>query len=129
MKSFKIIALISIVIVAACVAPAINPTPEGRGKALFNDPKLGNGISGSSCGSCHPNGKGLERVAGKKEWKTRSGDFKTVEEVVNICIIMALRGAALDVNSEQMKDLVSYINTLKPKAKKVKKRRKPLVAC
>jgi cytochrome c5 len=126
MKSLKIIALFSLVVamLVACVVPVSDPKPEDRGKLLFNDPKLGGGTSGSSCNSCHPKGKGLERIAGKKEWKTRTGDIKTVEEVTNICITMALRGTALDVNSQQMKDLVSYINTLKKK-----KRSKAAVGC
>ncbi len=121
MKLFKLIALIVIAIMVACVSPAVNPTPEGRGKALFNDPKLGNGASGRSCSTCHPDGRGLERIAGKKEWKTPGGDIKTVEEVINICVVVALEGTVLDVKSGQMKDLVSYINTLKPKADKVYK--------
>ncbi|MGO9613488.1 MAG: hypothetical protein ACLPX5_10685 [Dissulfurispiraceae bacterium] len=36
-----------------------------KGKALFNDPKLGGGTSGKSCNTCHPVGKGLEGVGEK----------------------------------------------------------------
>jgi hypothetical protein len=117
MKSFKIIALISIAVLVACVTTAVNPAPEDRGKALFNDPMLGNGTSGRSCGTCHPDGKGLEGVSNADP------------TMINRCIGMALKGTPLDVESEQMKDLKSYINTIKPKADEVKKRRKAIVAC
>jgi cytochrome c5 len=132
MKSLKVTVLIAIAILVACVAPALNPKPEYRGKALFNDTKLGGGTAERSCSTCHPDGKGLEGIGSKKEWKTPAGDFKTLEETVNICIAMALKGTALDVKSEQMKDLVSYMRTIKPKeekASKKKKPRKPIVGC
>ena len=129
MKPLQIIALISIAMLVACVAPAVKTETENRGKTLFNDPQLGGGTSGRSCGTCHPDGKGLERIVGMKEWKTPAGDIKTVEEVVNICITMALTGKALDVESGEMKDLVSYINTLKPNVEKAKKKRKSVPGC
>ena len=119
MKPIIIIALISIAILIACVTPATNPESENRGKALFNDPLLGNGTSGNSCGTCHPDGKGLENLGGKADG-----------EMVNRCIGMALKGQPLEMDSEQMKDLMFYINTLQPKVEKeTKRRRKALVAC
>lgn len=135
MKTYTIVALISIAILAACAAPAVNstpavnPTPEDRGKALFNDTMLGGGTSGKSCNTCHPDGKGLEGTANKKEWKTPGGDFKTIEEAVNICITMALQGTALDVKSGQMKDLVSYMKTIKAKEDQAVKKKKPSMGC
>jgi cytochrome c len=123
MKSMKIIALIAIATLLASAVLAMHHTPEDRGKTLFNDTKLGGGTAEKSCGTCHPDGKGLEGISGKKMWKTPGGEFKTIEEAVNICITMALKGTALDVKSDQMKDLVSYLNTLKAKdAKPAKKK-------
>ena len=107
-------ALIGALFVLSSIALSAHHTPEDRGKALFNDPKLGGGTSGKSCNDCHPGGKGLEGVAGKKEWKSPGGTVKTLEEMVNTCITMALKGKPLDVKSEQMKDLVSYLKTFKP---------------
>ena len=114
MKSLKIIALISIAMLLASAVFAMHHTPEDRGKTMFNDTKLG--TSGKSCGTCHPDGKGLEGAGSKTMLKTPGGEFKTLEEAVNICITMALKGKALDVKSEQMKDIVAYIKSIKPAA-------------
>jgi len=128
MKSFKIFALIAIVMLLASAVLAMSHTPEDRGKALFNDTKLGGGTSGKSCGTCHPDGKGLEGIGSKKEWKTPGGETKSLEEAINICVTMALKGTALDVKSEQMKDLVSYLKSIKPKTSETPKK-KSAVGC
>jgi len=86
-----------------------------KGKALFNDPKFGDGTAGKSCNSCHPAGRGLEKSADKKEFGLMGKKVKTLEEVVNICIEMPMKGRAIDVKSEQMKDIVAYIKSLKGK--------------
>lgn len=109
-------------------AMAMKHTAEERGKALFNDPKLGGGTSGSSCNTCHPDGKGLEGVATKKEWRTPGGRHKSLEEAVNVCVTMALKGKALDVKSEQMKDIIAYLKSLKQAGSEPKKRA-PAVGC
>ena len=100
---------------------AMKHTPEERGKTLFNDPKAFGGKT--PCSSCHPDGKGLEMAAAKAEWTTPVGKTKTLEEAINLCIVNANKGKALDVKSEQMKDMVAYIKSLgkkeapkKPKA-------------
>ena len=129
MKSFKIVALIAIVMLFASAVLAMSHTPEDRGKALFNDTKLGGGTAGKSCGTCHPDGKGLEGIGSKKDWKTPGGETKSLEEAVNICVTMALKGKALDVKSEQMMDLVSYLKSIKPVADTTKKKSKAAVGC
>ena len=93
----------------------------GRGKVLFNDPKLGGGTSGLSCNSCHSGGKGLEGVSLKTEWFTPAGAGRTLEDTVNICISAALKGKPLDVKSQQMQDVVAYLKSLKPHGKTKKK--------
>ena len=87
-----------------------------KGRAMFNDPKLG--TNGSTCNTCHPDGKGLEKAGepGKKEWRTPGGAQKSLEDAVNICITMALKGKALDKKSQGMQDLVAYIKSLGGKA-------------
>jgi cytochrome c len=87
-----------------------------KGKTLFNDPKLG--TNQATCNSCHPNGKGLEKAGakGNKEWKTPGGVHKTLEEAINICITMALKGKSLDNKSQDMQDMVAYIKSLATKA-------------
>ncbi len=83
-----------------------------KGKALFNDSKAFGGTAGKSCGSCHPNGQGLEKSAAKKEWKNPAGVWSSLEDATNVCIMMANKGKAIDPKSEQMKDLVAYIKSL-----------------
>jgi len=74
-----------------------------KGKALFNDTKLGNNTSGQSCNSCHPDGKGLGEA----------GDRKDLEAFVNSCIENALKGKPIDPKSEEMTNLVVYVRSLK----------------
>lgn len=83
-----------------------------KGKALFNDPNLG--TNGSTCGTCHPGGQGLENAGAKdkKEWRTPGGVEPSLEDAINICITMALKGKALDKKSQKMQDLVAYIDSL-----------------
>lgn len=129
MKPTIMIALISIAIMAAYTAPAVNSKSEDRGMALFNDPKLGNGTSGNSCGTCHPDGKGLDAISSKKKLMSPAEGAHPLEDMVNRCITMALKGEALDVNSGQMKDLVSYMKNIKAKEDKTVKKKRASVGC
>lgn len=94
-------------------AYAKHHTPEERGNTLFNDAKFAGGIK--ACNSCHPGGKGLEKAGDKKEFQLMGGNQKSLEEAVNTCIVNANKGKAIDVKSDQMKELVAYIKTLKVK--------------
>lgn len=73
-----------------------------KGKALFNDEHFAGGEAGVSCNACHPDGQGLEQAA----------DMENLEAMINKCIEGALKGKAIDVNSEEMSDIVAYINSL-----------------
>jgi cytochrome c len=105
--------------------------PEERGKTLFNDPKFAGGTAGKSCNSCHPGGKGLEMSADKKEFKIMGKTQKSLEEAVNVCIEMANKGKAIDPKSEQMKDIVAYIKSLKGMKmdKEMPKKKKAIEGC
>ncbi len=81
-----------------------------RGKALFNDPKAFGGSR--ACSFCHPDGRGLEEAGAKKEWTTPAGKTATIEDAVNLCIVNANKGKALNVKSPQMADVVAYIKSL-----------------
>jgi len=85
-----------------------------KGKALFNDPKLG--TNSKTCGTCHMDGKGLER----------SGANADLVRVINGCIVGPLRGKALEDTSAEMQSLVLYIKSLAGKQSGVKK---PSVGC
>ena len=115
MKLLKVL-LFSLIALSLISSFAFAAGDVAKGKALFNDPKLG--TNNATCGQCHPDGKGLEKAGatGKKEWKTPAGVQKNLEEAINICITMALKGKALDNKSQQMQDLVAYIKSLGGKA-------------
>ena len=93
------------------VAIAGKHLPGERGKALFNDQKFAGGSK--SCGSCHPDGKGLEKSADKKEFGIMGKTQKSLEEAVNFCIENANKGKAIDAKSPEMADMVAYIKSLK----------------
>ena len=76
-----------------------------KGKILFKNPKLGGGTVGNSCNSCHPDGKGLDKAA----------DRKDLVKMVNLCIENALKGKAIDPKSEDIANLVAYLKSLKGK--------------
>jgi cytochrome c len=99
MKTLKFVVLVVLVIVfgAGLVFAASQEATIDKGKALFNDPKLG--IVEKSCNTCHKDGKGMEKAAGKKD----------LELIINSCITGALKGKALDVKSTDMQSLVLYI--------------------
>jgi cytochrome c peroxidase len=86
-----------------------------RGKALFNDPKLG--TTGKSCNDCHPGGKGVEKAAAKND----------IERIVNSCITHSIKGRALDVKSVEMQSLVLYIKSFGDKTSTNPK--KPPMGC
>lgn len=120
MRFAKIILLSLISVALVCsIAVAGDVT---KGKALFNDPTLGGGTAGKSCGTCHPNGRGLENIADKKELKFAGKTFNNLEDAINTCIEKANKGKALNPQSDQMKDLVAYIKSLKQKAAEPKKK-------
>jgi cytochrome c553 len=105
MKSLKItmLAMLSLCLIFSL---AIAAGDAEKGKTLFNDPKFGGGTAGMSCNSCHPDGKGLEKAA----------DRKDLEKQVNVCIKNALKGKGMDPKSAEMADIVAYLKSLKGKA-------------
>jgi cytochrome c peroxidase len=86
-----------------------------KGKALFNDPKLG--TSGKSCSTCHPDGKGL----------SHAGEKSDLARIVNQCISIPLQGKPLDPESMEMQSLLLYVKSLG--AKKPAEVKKPAVGC
>jgi cytochrome c553 len=105
MKGLKI-AMLSMISLNLIFSLAIAAGELEKGKALFNDPKFGGGTVGMSCNSCHPDGKGVEKAA----------DRKDLEKQVNACIKNALKGKGIDLKSADMADIIVYIKSLKGKA-------------
>jgi len=91
-----------IMLTGLCFSFSFAAGDAAKGKALFNDIKLGNSTSGQSCNSCHPDGKGLGKA----------GDRKDLEAFVNSCIENALKGKPIDPKSEEMANLVAYVRSL-----------------
>ena len=106
------ITLLSIMVTGLIFSAAFAAGDAAKGKALFNDTKLGGNTSGKSCSSCHPDGKGLEKA----------GDRKDLEAFVNSCIENALKGKPIDPKSVEMANLVAYIKSLKGKGSPAKKK-------
>ena len=102
MKGLKII-MLSMISVNLIFSFAIAAGDMEKGKTLFNDPTFGGGTAGMSCNSCHPDGKGLEKAADKKD----------LEKFVNTCIKNALKGKGIDLKSVEMADIIAYIKSLK----------------
>lgn len=114
MKSIRII-MLSLIALGLVFSGAFAADVE-KGKALFNDPKLGGGTAGKSCNSCHPDGKGLENAGDKKEFNIMGKKQKGLVEAVNFCIEMALKGKAIDPKGTDMANIVAYIKSLKGKS-------------
>jgi len=104
MKLLKI-GLLFILSVGLSIPLAFAAGDAAKGKVLFNDARLGGATAGMSCNSCHPDGKGLEKVADKKD----------LPKVVNACIKNALKGKGIAPKSAEMADLIAYIKSLKGK--------------
>jgi len=118
------ITLLSLIALGLIFSYAFAAVDTAKGKALFNDVKFAGGTAGKSCNSCHPEGKGLEKAADKKQFNLGGKMQKNLEEAINVCIVMANKGKAIDVKSDQMKELVAYIKSLKPTAAAEKPNRK-----
>ena len=74
-----------------------------KGKELFNDPGLAGSTNETSCGKCHPDGRGLKNAGGKDN----------LVDMINMCIERTLKGKALDAASVEMEALQLYIKSLK----------------
>ena len=74
-----------------------------QGKQLFNDSSLGGSTNTTSCGTCHPDGKGLEQA----------GEKVNLAQMIKNCIENPLKGKALDEQSMEMESLKLYIKSLK----------------
>ena len=70
-----------------------------RGKQLFSDSKLG--TNNKSCNTCHPDGKGLEKAGAD------------LGSTIQACLQKVLGGKTLATDSQEIKDLVAYIRSLK----------------
>ncbi|HYA87470.1 MAG TPA: cytochrome C [Nitrospirota bacterium] len=112
-------ALIVFIALATAVGISFVFAAEGasieKGKALFNDPKLG--TTGKSCNSCHPDGQNIQKA----------GFNSDLDRIVNGCITHSIKGKALAPQSIEMQSLILYIKSLG--AKQPAAKAKPAVGC
>ncbi|MDA8415316.1 MAG: hypothetical protein M0023_16195 [Desulfobacteraceae bacterium] len=94
-------AIVALFVLATVATAAGGPSLE-KGKELFTSTSLG--TNGRSCAGCHANGKGLEEVA--------NYDEKSLSKIINQCIVKALDGKPLTVDSVELSSLVMYVNSL-----------------
>jgi cytochrome c len=104
MKSVKAAMLATTMVAMSLTAHAAETPSVALGKKLFNDPSLGGAAGAKTCASCHPNGKGVENA-----WKNPN-----LAKQINTCILGALKGKPLPLESVEMKSLVLYHQSLKP---------------
>jgi cytochrome c len=116
MKTLKVV-LLSVLALSLIFSFAFAAGDVAKGKALFNDPKFAGGTAEKSCNSCHQDGKGLEKAGMKKEFNIMGEKQMSLEEAVNLCIVNANKGKAIDPKSEDMANVVAYIKSLMPKKK------------
>lgn len=103
-KSLKIAMLAAGLAGLSLTAYAAGTPSVELGKKLFNDLALGGATGAKTCASCHPNGKGVENA-----WKNPN-----LAKQINTCIVGALKGKPLPLESVEMKSLVLYHQSLKP---------------
>ena len=71
------------------------------GKQLFNDPAFAMSTNDKSCNTCHPDGQGIRAVT--------NGDYSNM---INRCIVGALKGQPLEQDSEKMQAMQAYLRSL-----------------
>jgi cytochrome c553 len=94
-----------------------------KGKALFNDTKLGE--TGTSCNSCHPGGDssggtvmGMEipslkgAAATFPKYKKPAKGVITLSQMNNLCISMIMEGEPLKLDSDEAIALAAYVTSL-----------------
>ncbi len=109
-----VLLIIFTVLVGTSIVFAAESASVEKGKALFNDPKLG--TTGKSCNTCHPGAQNIQKAAARPD----------LDRIVNACITNSIQGKALDPQSAEMQSLLLYIKSVgaKPESKT-----KPAVGC
>jgi thiosulfate dehydrogenase len=139
MKKLVLLAVVILVASVAMLACAqeekkaeekIDPAAElmgsiERGKALFDDPELG--TSGQTCNTCHAKGGTVDAMLGDKPLKAfdalntqypkywaMATKVMTLDQVINWCIVMPLKGEPLAWDDSKLTDLAAYCASVTP---------------
>jgi len=82
------------------------------GQKLFRDPELGDSQNQYSCSSCHDQGEMIGDIKTKKSFFIVETAFKSVADVIDDAMIPNyLEGHPIGKDSQQMADLVNYLET------------------
>jgi len=103
MKSVKAAMVAAAMIGMGVTAHAAQTPSVEHGKKLFSDPSLGGATGTKTCESCHPAGAGLEFSSANPR----------LAEIINMCIVRAMKGEELPVDSVEMQSLILYHKSLK----------------
>ncbi|HHE33173.1 MAG TPA: cytochrome C [Chlorobaculum parvum] len=103
MKNVKMAMLIAVMVGMGTAAQAAQTPSVEYGEKLFNDPSLGGATGTKTCESCHPDGAGLEFSAKNPK----------LAEIINMCIVRAMKGEELPMDSVEMQSLILYHKSLK----------------
>ncbi len=104
------VAALLLFVIAVIPSFAEQLTPVEKGKAHFNNPTFAGGRK--SCSECHSDGKYLKDAGMKTTFHIGGGEQNSLEDAINVCIVNANKGHAIDVNSDEMEELVLYIKSL-----------------
>ena len=109
-RLFVILVGVSLAVSSFSLAQAGHPE---HGKTLFESPTFGGGTSGKSCASCHADGAKFSADLFEREKHMVMGKkMASVADIVNVCIEMPLKGKAIKTDSEEMKDILAYMQSL-----------------
>jgi len=114
-RSALVVFIVLVTVIGIGIVYANGSASIEKGKALFNDTKLG--TTGKSCNTCHPDGHNIQQA----------GTKSNLDQIVNACITNSIHGKALDPKSIEMQSLILYIKSLGVKQPAAKA--KPAVGC
>jgi cytochrome c peroxidase len=106
-KGLKMTKLKSVLVLASglvfCSYSAWAESPSVElGEKLFNDPGLGASKNATSCGTCHPQGKGMEKAGANPQ----------LTAMINRCVQGPLKGDEINEKTVTMESLKMYIKSL-----------------
>lgn len=114
-KSHGVVLTAAVVLgLAVPVTLVAQAADKEQGRALFQNPQAFGGEV--SCSSCHPGGSGLEQAGDKTTFNIMGEVQNSLAEAVNFCIVNANQGQAIAEDSDEMKNIVAYIKSLKAPA-------------
>ncbi len=92
--------------------PAQGKADVKNGRALFRDDALGDSENDKSCRSCHKRENELAGSADKNYDSLFGYITRDIEDVINLCIILPLKGKPYVKSSKEMVDLIAYLRSI-----------------